>query len=492
MFGGVDEAGLVGVIEDATRAEAAAAARRSAAIAALVTRRVVEDADESRSLWVCDGWDCAAAEIAAAMNISHRKASGQMRIAETLRDHLPLVAGLFGAGRLNSRVVSAITWRTRLITDDAVWARIDAALAARALKWGPLSDEKLVAAVDALVHRFDPGAVIESSEALRNEDFVVGYYDDESGLTSVHGRLQGPDAEVLKKKIAAMAATVCDNDPRTQGQRRGAAMRAWANGNSHLPCACGLSTCPVAGQPAPKSSVVVTVVADQTAVDAAMTDAATSAGAETATTPQAAATPARDVGTAIVSGTVVPTPMLAELLRNGATLRQLCPPAAEPEAGYRPSAALVRFIRCRDLTCRFPGCTMAAEFCDIDHVVPYPIGATHPSNLVCLCRKHHHLKTFWTGDWSLTLQPDGVAVWTAPTGRTYTTHPGSRSFFPDWDTATTELPVPRHNHPPAVGREVKMPLRQRTRAADYIARIKTERAQNNRQHTQTDPDPPPF
>jgi hypothetical protein len=135
---------------------------------------------------------------------------------------------------------------------------------------------------------------------------------------------------------------------------------------------------------------------------------------------------------------------------------------------------------------------VAAEFCDIDHVVPYPIGTTHPSNLVCLCRKHHHLKTFWTADWSLTLQPDGVALWTAPTGRTYTTHPGSRSFFPDWDTTTTELPVPQHNHPSAAGREVKMPMRQHTRAADYIARIKTERAQNNRQHTQTDPDPPPF
>ena len=99
---------------------------------------------------------------------------------------------------------------------------------------------------------------------------------------------------------------------------------------------------------------------------------------------------------------------------------------------------------------------MAAEFCDIDHVVPYPIGAIHPSNLLCLCRKHHHLKTFWTGDWSLTLQSDGVAVWTAPTGRTYTTHPGSRAFFPGWDTTTAELPVPPpHDHAQAGGREVR-------------------------------------
>ena len=92
----------------------------------------------------------------------------------------------------------------------------------------------------------------------------------------------------------------------------------------------------------------------------------------------------------------------------------------------------------------FPGCTTPAEFCDIDHVIPYPLGATHPSNLACLCRKHHHLKTFWTGDWELRLLPDGAAVWTSPTGRTYTTHPGCRSYFPDWDTNTGELPPPPH------------------------------------------------
>ncbi len=149
-----------------------------------------------------------------------------------------------------------------------------------------------------------------------------------------------------------------------------------------------------------------------------------------------ASTPA-SAGTAILSGTeVMPTPLLAELLRNGAKLQPLCTPEEEPEPGYRPSAKLARFVRARDLTCRFPGCTAPAEFCDIDHVIPYPLGATHPSNLACLCRKHHHLKTFWTGDWELKLLPDGAAVWTSPTGRTYTTHPGCRSYFPDWDTNT--------------------------------------------------------
>jgi hypothetical protein len=36
-----------------------------------------------------------------------------------------------------------------------------------------------------------------------------------------------------------------------------------------------------------------------------------------------------------------------------------------------------------------------------------------------------------------------------------------------------------------------MPLRHRTRAEDYVTRIKTLRAQHNQQRTRADPDPPP-
>jgi hypothetical protein len=134
---------------------------------------------------------------------------------------------------------------------------------------------------------------------------------------------------------------------------------------------------------------------------------------------------------------------------------------------------------------------MPAEFCDIDHVIPYPLGGTHPSNLACLCRKHHHLKTFWTGDWALKLLPDGAAIWTSPTGRTYTTHPGCRSFFPEWDTNTGELPPPPVPEAWRTDRESMMPRRKHTRAADRQARIKAERKDNN-SDPPTDPHPPPF
>ncbi|AEV71239.1 protein of unknown function DUF222/HNH endonuclease [Mycolicibacterium rhodesiae NBB3] len=489
-FAGVGDAEVVAAIADGARAEAAAAARRLAAIAELKRRRVLDD--DERAYWACDWWDCAAAEVAAAMNITSRKASGQMRIAVALADHLPSVAALFRRGDLSARVVGAITWRTQLITDVAVWTLIDRAIATRAGKWGPLAEDKLIAAVDALVLEHDPAALIVSKTLARSCDFVVGDLEDENGTTSVWGRLNAADAAVLKTTIAAMAATVCEDDPRTAGQRRAAALAALGHGNHHLPCACDSPNCPAReSHPAPKSSIVVTVYTDQATLDGLQNTAHEPAAPpidapSTPTLPTPTPAPVSS-GTAILSGTeVLPTPLLAELLRNGATLRPLCTPVdAQPESGYRPSAALARFVRGRDLTCRFPGCTTPAQNCDIDHVIPYPVGPTHPSNLACLCRKHHLLKTFWTGDWELTLRPDGAAVWTSPTGHTYTTHPGSRSYFPDWNTDTGPLPPPPTAQRFNTDRGLMMPQRQRTRTQERDARIKAERAQNNS-------DPPPF
>jgi hypothetical protein len=88
---------------------------------------------------------------------------------------------------------------------------------------------------------------------------------------------------------------------------------------------------------------------------------------------------------------------------------------------YRPSARLAKLVRARDRRCRFPGCTVAAVFCDLDHVRPWPAGPTTATNLICLCRRHHRVKQ--RPGWHVTLATDGIAHWTDPTGRTRTTHP---------------------------------------------------------------------
>ena len=144
-------------------------------------------------------------------------------------------------------------------------------------------------------------------------------------------------------------------------------------------------------------------------------------------------------------------------------------------------------MRCRDLTCRWPGCNVPIGRCDIDHTVPWPYGVTHPSNTKLFCRIHHLVKTFCTG-WSDRQEPDGTITFTAPNGRTYTATPGGALFFPQLRIPTgtlTHPPIP----PPHPLRGLSMPTRKRTRAQNHAYRIAHERALNR---ADIEADPPPF
>jgi hypothetical protein len=197
----------------------------------------------------------------------------------------------------------------------------------------------------------------------------------------------------------------------------------------------------------------------------------------------------------IAGGGIVPTGLLSELIGLGVTMRPV-PTAAElcTEARYRPSAKLARYVRSRDLTCCFPGCERPAERCDLDHTTPHGDGGlTHPGNTKCLCRKHHLLKTFWTGmtGWTDRQLADGTIVWISPTGHRYTRPPGSRLHFPRWDTTT---PLPPGSGTPAAAagsseRGLTMPTRKTTRSKYTAQRLHAERQRN--QHA-IDADPPPF
>ncbi len=138
--------------------------------------------------------------------------------------------------------------------------------------------------------------------------------------------------------------------------------------------------------PPRSSDVVIHVVAEQSTVDGTGTTPGVSPGVEG----------------------LIPAELVAELAKS-ARLQPLICPVDAPEPGYTPSAKLADFVRCRDLTCRAPGCDRPAVDCDVDHTVAYSDGGcTHPSNLKCLCRRHHLLKTFWTA-WRDEQRPDGTA-----------------------------------------------------------------------------------
>ncbi|MGG5260427.1 HNH endonuclease signature motif containing protein [Phycicoccus avicenniae] len=117
-------------------------------------------------------------------------------------------------------------------------------------------------------------------------------------------------------------------------------------------------------------------------------------------------------------------------------------------SAYRPSPRLATFVRARDRHCRFPGCAVAARYCDLDHVRPYPAGPTSSLNLVCLCRRHHRIKQ--RPGWRVTLHPDATMTWTDPTGRTRTTHPPDQLHPIALPDAGTDPPPPEPGNPSLV------------------------------------------
>jgi hypothetical protein len=178
----------------------------------------------------------------------------------------------------------------------------------------------------------------------------------------------------------------------------------------------------------------------------------------------------------VIGGGIMPAPLLAAKVATTATIRPLVHPGgAPPEPRYTPSRKLADFVRCRDLTCRFPGCDEPAYGCDLDHIIPYPVGPTCASNLGCLCRKHHLLKTFW--GWLARQLPDGTTIWTAPSGQTYTTYPGSRLLFPTLCRPTA--PVASSGTTPEAAPGLTMPRRKRTPEQNRQRSIDAERKLND-------------
>jgi hypothetical protein len=94
---------------------------------------------------------------------------------------------------------------------------------------------------------------------------------------------------------------------------------------------------------------------------------------------------------------------------------------AHREDRYIPSRKLKHLIRARTARCCAPGCGAQALASEIDHTVPYPVGATCEGNLAPACKRHHHAKH--APGWHLEQTQPGVMRWTTPSGRTYTTHP---------------------------------------------------------------------
>ena len=112
------------------------------------------------------------------------------------------------------------------------------------------------------------------------------------------------------------------------------------------------------------------------------------------------------------------TEELERAVRRGDGLNP--PPATD---GYAPTDRQQVFVHTRDRGCRMPNCGNRGGLADHDHVIPHAQGgATSCTNLCCLCRSDHRLKTF-APRWRFRMDPAGALHVTSPTGVTRTTRP---------------------------------------------------------------------
>ncbi|WP_204250223.1 HNH endonuclease signature motif containing protein [Mycolicibacterium goodii] len=533
-FAALSDAALEDQARGWAQAEAAASARKHAAMAELFTRATDTPTADERRWWFVDPDAAVGAQLGAAQGITAWAALHQAQRGVALRDRLPRVNEVFAAGLVSELIVRNICWSTALMLDPDKLVVIDAELAAQITGWGRLTLKEIDNTIDDLILKHDPGSFRRGRASRRGRYFDIGSPGDAPGVLSVNGRLQAHLGAALDARINDLVEGVCPQDPRTINQLRHDAIGAILD-NTTLACECDDPDCARGRQQSPRGHLMVHVIATQDTVTAAQhattgnaaptpdaepaaEPAGEPAGAETdcdaepltvteftetsSETPPAFIAPQEEpldrVAPAVMfGGGVLPAYALAEII-NAATIRPVIHPGdAAPEDRYIPSQALADFVRCRDLTCRFPGCDKPADRCDIDHTVPYPHGPTHASNLKCLCRFHHLLKTFWIGPrgWSDRQQPDGTIVWTSPSGREYTTVPASsrRLSITELAKPTGELNLPTTPVPTADPdlRGLKMPKRRRTRAQNLARTIVAERKLNDdlvAEHNK----PPPF
>jgi hypothetical protein len=404
MFDTLSDVALVNAIGESARTENAACSRRLAAIAELYDRRQVPVEDgQGRELWRIDPWEAVAAEVSAAQCTTPAAAGSLLHNAVCLHERLPAVAAVFATGAIDYRAVRLIVARTLLALEPDVLKAIDADLAMTIVGWGPLSVHAMQLTVDKIVERHDPDARRRTESRARGRHIEINHG---RGTSYLSGQLHHTDATLLDRRLTALAHTVCDRDPRTVDQRRADALGALASGHQSLACACGGRQCPAA-RSGSAPAVVIHVVAEASVMDTTEPGDVHGERPEDNSCEQITsrerlieilneAKPCRPPSEPLASGRIiggatVAAGVLADLVSRGlAELRPVIHPGeSQPEPRYRPSAALADFIRCRDLTCRFPGCDKSAEFCDIDHTVPYDAGGpTHASNLKLMCRKH--------------------------------------------------------------------------------------------------------
>ncbi len=100
-----------------------------------------------------------------------------------------------------------------------------------------------------------------------NDNRYVDVGETSPGMAGIWANVHATDAAAFDKRLDALAATVCDADPRTKEQRRADACGALGRLEERLACQCGSEDCSVAAERKAVSDVVIHVLAEQATID---------------------------------------------------------------------------------------------------------------------------------------------------------------------------------------------------------------------------------
>ena len=89
----------------------------------------------------------------------------------------------------------------------------------KAPRWPSLTPGRLAGYIDTVVARADADAVRRRRDRQTDRDVWIGLGDN--GIAEIHGNLWNTDGQAIDKRLTALAATVCDQDPRTTDQSGG-------------------------------------------------------------------------------------------------------------------------------------------------------------------------------------------------------------------------------------------------------------------------------
>jgi hypothetical protein len=383
-------------------------------------------------------------ELALILNCSRAEATQLWERCSTLRRRLPRTWAALADGEVDwprARAIAAeLGWPARDST-PAVVAAVEAVVLPRA---AGLSITRLRALVRGELLKADAAAAdARRRRAERAADVTVRALGD--GMSEVRSVMPAPAASAVRAAADARARDLkAAGDERPLGMLRALVLhdlvtRPWEDHpavTAHVAVVAVLDTLEAAAAGAPGTGLDPVTVDGQPVTAAQARQLLERLDALCPGGLQAPTGGSLDICIHDADGRLLATATRGELARIvrrgcaehpggdcGCAVLAMPPPVDR----YEHTPAQERFVKVRDRTCRHPGCHNRAGWADLDHVLPHRNGGeTDCSNLCCLCRRHHRLKTHAPG-WRYVMC-DGVLSVTTPSGVTRTSWPPGRRY----------------------------------------------------------------